>query len=165
VHSRLMMTLLATNAVLLVVVIGWLTWITVEPRYWFPGAYAEQGPSGDKGPRGDSGPSGPSGPVGPEALTAYEELSSELGDLEGQLSSLSGQIDTVTADLESLASMTGGSILERTVEEARDAAEEVQNTAEEAGVAAEDAQLAIDNLCSQFASYSGTFEEIYLLGC
>jgi len=39
-------------------VIGWLTWITVEPRYWFPGAYAEQGPSGDKGPRGDSGPSG-----------------------------------------------------------------------------------------------------------
>jgi hypothetical protein len=43
--NRILAVLLIANAVLVLLTLGWLTWITLEPRYWFPAAYAEKGES------------------------------------------------------------------------------------------------------------------------
>ena len=95
---RSLVALLVVNALLSLTALGWLAWIIVEPRDWFPGAYAEKGPTGDPGPRGPIGPQGPPGPVGPDAEEAIAEIESRLDDLEGYVQ------DTDVADVESRVS-------------------------------------------------------------
>lgn len=86
--KRALIASLAANAVLTIALIGWVTWIVLEPQYWFAGAYAEKGPTGDAGPRGDRGPLGPPGPVGPDAEDAIAALDSRLTDIESNFEDL-----------------------------------------------------------------------------
>lgn len=79
------LVLLVINLVLSVTALGWLAWITLEPRHWFADAYAAKGPTGDAGPRGSIGPQGPAGPVGPDAADAIDELDFRVSDLEAGL--------------------------------------------------------------------------------
>ena len=85
---------LGVTALVAVLAIGWLAWIAADPEYWFPDAYAEQGPRGDEGPQGDRGPRGRAGPVGEpgpgvedaqatadEALAGVDDMQSQVDDL------------------------------------------------------------------------------------
>jgi hypothetical protein len=76
------------NAILAVGLIAWVTWIVVEPRQRFEGAYAEQGPRGEEGPRGPAGPAGSAGPVGPDAEDALSEVESRVLDVDSRLTDL-----------------------------------------------------------------------------
>lgn len=103
--KRLLIASLAVNFLLGVAAVAWLTWVTVEPRYWFPGAYAPKGEQGEPGPRGPRGPVGPSGPVGPDAREAIEVIESDIRELASMLAE-------VESDLATLSSMSGFSELE-----------------------------------------------------
>jgi hypothetical protein len=82
---RGLLALLLANLVLTLTALGWLAWISLEPRHWFADAYAAKGPTGDLGPRGPIGPSGPPGPVGPDAADAVDALDLRVSDLENGL--------------------------------------------------------------------------------
>jgi hypothetical protein len=82
--TRAIVALLVANLILSVIALGWLAWLSADPQYWFPDAYAQQGPRGEQGPRGAVGPEGPAGPVGPDAVDAIDVLSSRLDDLESE---------------------------------------------------------------------------------
>ena len=86
--NRAIVALLVANLILSVIALGWLAWITADPQYWFPSAYAQQGPRGEQGPRGPVGPEGPEGPVGPDAASAIDELSFGLDDVSSRLDDL-----------------------------------------------------------------------------
>jgi hypothetical protein len=86
--KRLLIASLAVNLVLGLAAVGWVTWIVIAPKYWFPGAYAGKGERGDRGPRGPVGPLGPAGPVGPDAADAIYELEGTLDDLSVRLDDL-----------------------------------------------------------------------------
>jgi hypothetical protein len=110
---RALIASVAVNAVLTVVLLAWVSWIVLEPRFWFESAYAEKGPTGDRGPRGIAGPAGPPGPVGPDAEDAIFGLESALGDLDSRItdledatsaSELQSQVENVAAALEELCS-------------------------------------------------------------
>ena len=60
----------AVVGVLAVVAIGWLIWITTDPGYWFPGAYADHPARGERGPPGQPGPRGFGGRKGLRAAQA-----------------------------------------------------------------------------------------------
>ena len=110
-RSRLIVAMLVGNLVLTLTVSGWAVWAASDPEYWFPGAFAEEGPRGDEGPRGARGPRGPEGPVGPgvediqytaeEALAGVDDVQSQLDDVSYRVDDLEG-IDTY--DLESRVS-------------------------------------------------------------
>jgi hypothetical protein len=98
----LVIGLLVANATLSIGALAWLSWIAVEPRYWFPSAYAEKGERGDLGPRGPVGPEGPPGPVGPDAADAYARAAEELSTLAARVSDLEDAVaSTDVAELES----------------------------------------------------------------
>ena len=103
-RSRRALALIAVNAVLTLVAIGWLTWLSLEPRYWFPGAYAQEGPRGDEGPRGERGSPGPPGPVGPSADDEGLALEGQLTDLEGEITALESQLADTQSELEDAVS-------------------------------------------------------------
>lgn len=100
------LTAVAVASLLLnLVLLGWLGWIVADPHYWFPGAYAEKGPTGDKGPRGPRGPVGPPGPVGPDAFDAVSSLEAEILDVSSRLDDLesaagSSELQTQVDDLQ-----------------------------------------------------------------
>src|SRR5918996_3643445 len=48
----LIVVLLGANVILSLAVAGWAVWAATDPEYWFPDAFAEEGPRGDEGPRG-----------------------------------------------------------------------------------------------------------------
>jgi len=102
--TRRLTLLLVVNLVLSLAALGWLTWITVEPRYWFEDAYAEKGPRGDIGPRGPGGLPGPQGPVGPDAEEAVGALDDRVTELEGLIAS------TGVSDVESRLSEVESSV-------------------------------------------------------
>src|SRR5687768_3750634 len=91
--NRLLAASLVANALLCLLTLGWLAWITVDPEYWFAGAYAEKGERGDRGPVGPVGPPGPEGPVGPDAADAIYSLEDELGSLEARLQDVETSFD------------------------------------------------------------------------
>jgi hypothetical protein len=134
---RLLVASLVVNVVLSLAAIGGLVWITAAPRYWFAGAYAEQGPRGDKGPRGEQGSPGPAGPVGPDASTAIDDLSSTVDDL-------SSRVDTLETDLSDLQDASGGSTLETDLQ---------------------DVQQKVSDICDQMALDSGALFDIYVAAC
>jgi hypothetical protein len=128
---------LVLNGLLTLTALGWLAWISVAPRYWFPGAYAAQGPRGEEGPRGERGPEGPAGPVGPDAADAIDELSLEVTDL-------SERMETIEGELSDLQGMAGSSELESAVED-------VQNT--------------VSAICDELSYYEGALADIWLAAC
>ena len=134
---RLVLAGVAFNLVLVAIALGWLTWISAAPRYWFADAYAAQGPRGEQGQRGEQGPVGPAGPVGPDAIDAIEELRSELFDVSDRLETLEG-------DLASLQSESGSSDLESDVIDTRDR---------------------VEAICDQLFQYTGALEDIYYAAC
>jgi hypothetical protein len=85
---RRLLALTTINLVLGFLALGWLSWVVAVPRYWFPSAYAEKGPTGDQGPQGPRGPSGLPGPVGPGAATAVRALRSDLDDMASRVGAL-----------------------------------------------------------------------------
>ena len=104
--KRALVASVAVNAVLTVVLLAWMTWIVLEPRYWFADAYSAQGPSGDKGPRGEPGPTGPPGPVGPDAIEAVDSvgasvlsLSDDVENARSDVSELEGRVDELESDV------------------------------------------------------------------
>lgn len=110
---RSLVLLLAVNVLLSLGLLGWVTWIVAEPRYWFESAYLQQGPSGDKGPRGEPGPIGPPGPVGPDAADAYVDVDSRLStvestadDLDSRLTDLDSRLTELDSRLEELESQS-----------------------------------------------------------
>jgi hypothetical protein len=46
--NRALLALLVTNLILSLTALGWLAWITAEPRHWFADAYAAKGPTGER---------------------------------------------------------------------------------------------------------------------
>ena len=119
-RSRLIVAMLVGNLALTLAVGAWAVWAATDPEYWFPGAFAEEGPRGDEGPRGERGPRGPEGPVGPgvedvqntadEALAGIDDVQTQVDevgyrvddlegvdtyDLESQVSDLESQMDEV----------------------------------------------------------------------
>lgn len=110
-RSRLIVAMLVGNLALTLAVVGWAAWAATDPEYWFPGAFAEEGPRGDEGPRGERGPRGPEGPVGPgvedvqntadEALAGVDDVQTQLDDVSSRVDNLEG-VDTY--DLESRVS-------------------------------------------------------------
>jgi hypothetical protein len=133
---RLVIAGFVLNLVLAAVALGWLAWISAAPRYWFPDAYAAQGPRGEQGPRGDQGPVGPEGPVGPDAADAIDEITAELSDV-------SDRVDTLEGDLSSLRSESGTSDIEADVIDTRDK---------------------VEAICDQLLQYPG-LEDIYYAAC
>lgn len=95
--NRLLAVSLIANGMLVLLTLGWLTWITVEPKYWFPDAYAEKGEPGDRGPVGPVGPPGPEGPVGPDAEDAIAAVAADLEAVGSTLEEVQTELD----DLES----------------------------------------------------------------
>ena len=97
--------LLIGNVVVTLFLAGWLVWISADPQYWFPSAYAEKGEQGDEGPVGEQGPRGEQGPVGragpdaEDALDLANDLDSRMTDLEDQIYDLQGGIEAVEAYL------------------------------------------------------------------
>ena len=89
-QPRWLLGLLVVSMFLNLVVLGWVTWIVVSPRYWFPAAYAAEGPPGDQGP---TGPTGAEGPPGPSGDTAEEAVST----LEGEVNTLNTRVEEVDA--------------------------------------------------------------------
>jgi hypothetical protein len=75
----------AASLVIAIACAGVLTWVLIDPHYWFSGAYAQKGQTGNRGPRGPVGPPGPAGPVGPSAGSAIDDLSSQVDDLSSRL--------------------------------------------------------------------------------
>jgi hypothetical protein len=146
-----MRAILGGALVLSVLAIGWTTWIVAEPRYWFPGAYAQKGERGDKGPRGPLGPPGPSGPVGPEAADV-------ILDLEASISGVETRLEELASDLDDLENHSGITQLESDVEEA-------QRLASEAKDAAEEVENTVSAICDQFFLYPGALEDIYISAC
>jgi hypothetical protein len=123
-RGRLFAAGLVVNALLCLTALGWLAWITFEPRYWFPDAFAEKGERGERGPRGEQGPRGaigPRGPVGPSVREAIEAVEADIGDLEGRI-----------ADLESAVGVS-----------------ELQSQVDELGSELEDVASIVDNICSE----------------
>jgi hypothetical protein len=109
---------LALTAVVAAVAVGWLVWIAADPEYWFPDAFAQEGPLGDQGARGERGPRGPVGPPGEagpgvddvssladEALTGVQDLQSQTDDLSSRIDNLEGvdvyDLDSRLSDLDS----------------------------------------------------------------
>lgn len=108
---RRLFALIVLNLLLSLFALGWLSWIVASPRYWFPSAYAEKGPTGDQGPRGPRGPSGLPGPVGPGAAAAVRTLRSDLEDMASRVGALEAtteepevqsQVDALEATLANL---------------------------------------------------------------
>jgi hypothetical protein len=104
--------------VLALVATGWLAWVVADPRYWFPDAFAEQGPRGEEGPRGERGPRGPAGPVGEagpgvddvqaiadEALASVDDVQTQVDDLSSRVDNLEGvdvyDLDSRLSEVES----------------------------------------------------------------
>jgi hypothetical protein len=85
---RRLVAFTALNLVLALFALGWLAWVVGAPRYWFPSAYAEKGPTGDQGPEGPRGPTGPAGPVGSSAAAAVRTLKSDLEDMSSRVGAL-----------------------------------------------------------------------------
>ena len=83
-RRRVLIAVLVLNVLLAVVAIGWVAWISLEPRYWFPGAYAPKGAPGDQGLRGPEGPRGAPGPVGPDAVAVINVFGERLASLENE---------------------------------------------------------------------------------
>jgi hypothetical protein len=108
---RRLLVLTTINLVLGLLALGWLSWVVAVPRYWFPSAYAEKGPTGDQGPQGERGAMGPPGPVGPDAAAAVRALKSDLNDMASRVGALEAtseepelhsQIDALEATLANL---------------------------------------------------------------
>lgn len=97
--SRGALALVLVTGVLSLVAIGWITWVVVQPTYWFAGAYAPKGETGDRGPVGPAGPAGPAGPVGPDAEEALLGVSSQVDDASAQLDDLSAQVQDISSRL------------------------------------------------------------------
>lgn len=124
--------------------IGLITWIAVDPEYWFPGAYAPKGVQGDPGPRGPVGPQGPPGPVGPDAATAVDEVSSRLDDLEtGSGDQAASSVDDLSSRLDDLETGSG----------------------DQAASSVDDLSSKVDAFCDAFAGYGGAFQDIYFSAC
>jgi hypothetical protein len=88
---------------------GVLTWVLVDPHYWFPGAYAQKGARGNPGPRGPIGRRGPPGPVGPNAASAIDDLSSQVDDLSSRLDDAeTGTGDQAAMSLDDVANTVQG---------------------------------------------------------
>lgn len=92
--SRLLTALLVGNTILTLAVAGWGAWAVADPEYWFPDAFAEEGPRGDQGPRGDRGPRGPQGPPGDTGADADEALTA-IGDVQSQVDELASRVDNL----------------------------------------------------------------------
>jgi hypothetical protein len=102
---------LGLTALLAVLAVGWLAWIAADPRFWFPDAFAEQGPRGDEGPRGERGPRGPiglrgeTGPGVDDAQSTADEALAGVDDAQTQIDDLSSRVDNLEGvdvyDLES----------------------------------------------------------------
>jgi hypothetical protein len=92
---------LGLTALLAVFAIGWLAWIAADPRYWFPEAFAEQGPRGDVGPRGERGPRGPiglrgeGGPGVEDAQSTADEALARVDEAQTQIDDLSSRVDNL----------------------------------------------------------------------
>lgn len=130
---------IAATTVSLVLAIGCagvLTWVLIDPQYWFPSAYAQKGEPGDRGSRGPVGPPGPAGPVGPSAGSAIDDLSSQVDDLSSQVDDISSRLD----DAE-----TG--------------------TGDQASMSLDDVATTVQSICDGFSGYGGAFEDIYLSSC
>lgn len=122
-RSRVLLALIVGNVVLTLAVVGWVVWAAADPEYWFPGAFAEQGPRGDEGPRGDQGPRGPAGPTGApgpgveDVQAAVDDAQSTADDGLAQVEDIGSRVDNLEGvdvyDLESRVSD-----LESRVEEA-----------------------------------------------
>lgn len=96
--------LLCANLVVSLLALGWLTWIVLEPRYWFEKAYEEPtpivGPRGPQGPRGapgEAGSDGLGGPPGPPGRPGVdgEDLSFEVEELQSQVSDLEFRVEEI----------------------------------------------------------------------
>ena len=108
---RLLRTLITVNVVLVLLVGGWAVWVTADPEYWFPGAYAEKGARGDEGPRGPRGERGPLGQVGPagpgveDVSSTVDDLNSRVDDIEDSVHNLEGvdvyEVEQRLTDVES----------------------------------------------------------------
>jgi hypothetical protein len=131
---------LALSAALALIAIGCLAWIAVDPEYWFPGAYAEQG---EKGPRGDPGPRGPAGRRGPEGPAGPG-----VDDVAARAEEVASTADEALAASEDAQSLAG---------EAQSAAEDAQSTADEALGAAEQAVTTAQEACSELALNTDSF--------
>ena len=149
--SRWLIALLVVNSLLSLTTLGWLAWITFEPRYWFAAAYAEKGPRGDPGPRGERGPVGPTGPVGPDAETAVAEIAGELEDVRFHLEGVSGDLD----DLARGFSTT----------ELQSQVDDLASQLEDASSAVDDVRSDLDDLCDEFSYYSGALQDIWFAAC
>lgn len=100
--TRLVSIAAVTAAVLSVVTLMLVTWIVVNPGFWFPGAYAERGPAGVKGPPGDKGPQGEAGPPGsPEGV---EELESEVDEVRSEVEDVRSGVEDAEARVSDLES-------------------------------------------------------------
>jgi hypothetical protein len=103
-RSQLLVASLVLNALLSLAAIGWIAWVTQEPRHWFPGAYEQpaigpQGPSGEAGPRGARGPRGFPGPPGSAGASAdvaeVEQLRSDVDDLQSTADDLQNTVSSI----------------------------------------------------------------------
>lgn len=103
-RPRLLLAIAITSLLVALASLGLVAWIVVDPDYWFPDAFAEQGEQGPRGPRGPVGPPGPPGPVGPNAEEAISSVSSQVDDLVFEVEDLSSQqddLDSRVSDVES----------------------------------------------------------------
>jgi len=98
---RLLIAIVVANSVITLLIASWAVWVAVEPQYWFPGAFAQQGEPGEQGPVGEPGPPGPAGPPGPggpgvddvavqaeDASTAADEARALAEDVDGRLTEI-----------------------------------------------------------------------------
>ena len=140
-RGRLFAAALIVNALLSLTALGWLAWITAEPSYWFPDAFAEKGERGDRGPTGKRGPRGavgPRGPAGPTVEEALEEVNSRISNLETDLVSLEAGIST----------------------------SELQNQIDEIESSVQDVSDKMENLCSELlVSSIEPLNDLYYSAC
>lgn len=93
-----MIGIVAVNVMLTLLISGWAVWVALDPQFWFPAAFAEQGEPGEQGPPGERGPEGPPGPFGPgvddvavqaeDATGVADEAIGLADDLEGRVAEL-----------------------------------------------------------------------------
>jgi hypothetical protein len=132
----------ATSLVVATASVATLTWIVIDPQYWFPGAFAEQGEQGLRGVRGPKGPVGPPGPVGPDAEDAIASVAFDLEDLSASVTEVQDALEALESDV-----FSGDDRLDEL----------------EAGL--EEVATRLQDICDEFYYYTGAFEDIYFAAC
>ena len=133
--NRLLVAVATASLVLSIVSLGWIAWISQDPRYWFPGAYAAQGPRGEPGPIGLRGPIGPPGPVGPTVDEAISDVDFRLAEVEAR-------VEVLESDVSAL-----------------------QTTTDDLTTSVEETGSTVDDICDEFSFYSGALEDIWFAAC